>query len=469
MSENSRGKRLAKNTIIYMVSNFGSKVLTFLIVPLYSWYLTTSQYGTYDTIVSVEGLIMPLCILAINEGLLRWLLKSDERDGAIVGTGYGIYLVLLILSDAVLAVAFAITGWHWGRMFLFLLTVSTMYTVLQYTARGAKQNRAFAVSGVLYTVTMLSCNLIFIVGMHYKIGGMLMSLALAYLAGALYLLAELRNLFRPSTLSFDKKLGREMLRYSIMLVPNNISWWIMNASDRIMLTAMIGSSYTGIYSIACKFPTIVSTIHTIFYQAWQEQAVIEYDSDTRDQFYTRVFNVYVRLAGSLVLVLVPFSKLFIALFMNESYVEGYRYTGVLYLGALFSSFSAFYGTGYISSKDTKSAMYTTFLGAAINALINLLFIRKFGIWAACYSTFFGYLAVWVVRMIQTRKYFTITVEWKTFFLLMGSCAVISAVVCFCGMALTWVLFAVTFAAAFLLNKKLIRAAVRFLKNRRAKA
>ncbi len=469
MSENSRGKRLAKNTVIYMVSNFGSKVLTFLIVPLYSWYLTTSQYGTYDTIVSVEGLIMPLCILAINEGLLRWLLKSDERDGAVVGTGYGIYLALIILSDAVLAVVFALSGWQWGGMFLFLLTASTMYTALQYTARGAKKNRAFAVSGVLYTATMLSCNLIFIVGLHYKIGGMLMSLALAYLAGALYLLVSLRNLFRPSNLSFDRRLGREMMRYSIMLVPNNISWWIMNASDRLMLTAMIGSSYTGIYSIACKFPTIVSTIHTIFYQAWQEQAVIEYDSDTRDQFYTRVFNVYVRLAGCLVLVLVPFSKLFISLFMSESYVLGYRYTGVLYLGALFSSFSAFYGTGYISSKDTKSAMYTTFLGAAVNVLVNLFFIKSFGIWAACYSTFFGYLAVWIVRMIQTRKYFTITVDWKQFFLLIGSCAAISAAVCFCGMAVTWMLFALTSAAALLLNRNLIKAAVRFLKDRRAKA
>ena len=469
MSDNSRGKRLAKNTVIYMVSNFGSKVLTFLIVPLYSWYLTTSQYGTYDTIVSVEGLIMPLCILAINEGLLRWLLKSDEKDGAIIGTGYGIYLALILLTDAVLAVAFSISGWRWGRMFLFLLTVSTMYTVLQYTARGAKRNRAFAVSGVIYTVTMLGCNMIFIAGLHYKIGGMLLSLALAYLFGALYLLFCMRNLFRPSSLSFDRGLGREMLRYSIMLVPNNISWWIMNASDRVMLTAMIGSSYTGIYSIACKFPTIVSTIHTIFYQAWQEQAVIEYDSDTRDQFYTRVFNLYVRLTGCLVLMLVPFSKLFITLFMSESYTEGYRYTGVLYLGAMFSSFSAFYGTGYISSKDTKSAMYTTFLGAAVNILINLFFIRRFGIWAACFSTFFGYLAVWIVRMIQTRKYFTITVDWKTFFLLAGSCAAVSVAVCFCGTAATAVLFALAAAAAVLLNQQLIKAAVRFLKNRRTKA
>ena len=82
-----------------------------------------------------------------------------------------------------------------------------------------------------------------------------------------------------------------MLAYSIMLVPNNISWWVMNTSDRLMLTAMSGAAVTGIYSLANKFPSIVTILLYIIYQAWQEQAVLEYDSDTRDTYYTKCLIV----------------------------------------------------------------------------------------------------------------------------------------------------------------------------------
>ena len=82
--EQSREARLVKNTIIYTISNFGSKVLTFLIVPLYTYYLTTEEFGTYDTIISFMNLLTPICILAIHEGLLRWLPVMVVRKRLII-------------------------------------------------------------------------------------------------------------------------------------------------------------------------------------------------------------------------------------------------------------------------------------------------------------------------------------------------------------------------------------------------
>lgn len=451
----SKEKQLIKNTLLYTISNFGSKILTFLIVPLYTYYLTTSEYGSYDTIVSIVNLIAPMCIMAINEGLLRWLLKSEEKEETVFSTGMILYVAFIIITDIILAIVFGIYKWDYAGQFLALLSAETLQLVLQYSARGMKKNQVFAISGVLYTVVMLALNVILVMVFRQGITGMLRSMTMAYVISSVYLLCGMREFLHFSNIQFDTKLAKVMLAYSILLVPNCISWWVMNTSDRLMLTFMIGSSFTGIYSIACKFPTIVTVIHTLFYQAWQEQAVIEYDSKNRDSYYTRVFNVYMQLAFCAVFMLIPFSKLVIVYVMDKSYLSAYQYIGVLYLGSLFSSFSGFYGTGYISAKDTKNAMSTTMVGAIINIAINLLFIKKLGIWAACISTLAAYVVVWCIRVIQTKKYFHIAVEWKKFVPLLLLDIAFSVAICFSSNLVTAVMFGVSVVVTVMVNRPLI--------------
>lgn len=454
-SGKSKETQLIKNTLLYTVSNFGSKILTFLIVPLYTYYLTTSEYGSYDTIVSIVNLIAPICILAINEGLLRWLLKSDEEEKTVFSTGIIIYVGFIIITNVILTIVFRIYNWEYTWQFIALLSAETLQLVLQFSARGMKKNQVFAVSGVLYTIVMLALNVVLVMVFRKGITGMLASMTMAYVISSLYLLWGMREFLHVSNIRFDKSLAKSMLAYSVLLVPNCISWWVMNTSDRLMLTFMIGSSFTGIYSIACKFPTIVTVIHTLFYQAWQEQAVIEYDSKNRDSYYTKVFNVYMKLAFCAVFMLIPFSKLVIVYVMDASYLSAYKYIGVLYLGSLFSSFSGFYGTGYISAKDTKNAMSTTVVGAIINIVINLAFIKTIGIWAACISTLAAYVVVWIIRVIQTKKYFHIAVEWKKFMSLLGINIIASGAICFSSNMITIMMFIISMIVTLLVNRSLI--------------
>lgn len=455
MNANSKEKLLIKNTLLYTVSNFGSKILSFLIVPLYTYYLTTAEYGLYDTVISIVNMMTPMCILAIHEGLLRWLLKSEENDNDIIGTGCALYIAFLVITDGVLLVLFYFWRWEYWTYFIILLTSSTLHIVTQFMARGAKKNKAFALSGVLYTIIMLLLNVILVIWIRCGIKGMLLSMAIAHIVATVYLLIVLNSFLLLKSLRFNKILAKEMLLYSIMLVPNQISWWVMNTSDRVMLTFMLGSSVTGIYSLVCKFPTIMSVFHSLFYQVWQEQAVIEYDSQSRDEYYSKIFNIYMKLSSCLILCLIPFSKLFILYFMNESYREGFVYVGILYLGTLFYSFSNFYGTGYISAKDTKNAMKSTGAGAVINAAINFMFIRTMGIWAACLSTLVGYLVVWLIRLRQTKKYFTITVDWKIFFCLLTVIIIYSIIVCFTTDLLSGALLLIGIIISWFINKSFL--------------
>ena len=227
-SGKSKETQLIKNTLLYTVSNFGSKILTFLIVPLYTYYLTTSEYGSYDTIVSIVNLIAPICILAINEGLLRWLLKSDEEEKTVFSTGIIIYVGFIIITNVILTIVFRIYNWEYTWQFIALLSAETLQLVLQFSARGMKKNQVFAVSGVLYTIVMLALNVVLVMVFRKGITGMLASMTMAYVISSLYLLWGMREFLHVSNIRFDKSLAKSMLAYSVLLVPNCISWWVMN-------------------------------------------------------------------------------------------------------------------------------------------------------------------------------------------------------------------------------------------------
>ena len=450
-----RESKLLKNVGIYMISSFGSKALSFLIIPLYTYYLSTSEYGTYDTIVSLVNVLAPMCMLCIHEGLLRWLLKSDENDSDVIGTGLIVYILAIAISDVVTYLILWSRNWQYTNVFVALITVSSLQSVAQFIARGLKKNKVFALSGAIYTLVMLALNLLLVIVIRMGINGMLLSMEIAHFVASVYVFITCKKEIFKYKLNVNKKLCKEMISYSVMLVPNRISWWVMNTSDRLMLTAMIGSSFTGIYSVACKFPTILSVFHSIFYQAWQEQAVLEYDSETRDKYYTDIFHKYMVLLACAILCLIPLSKIYVLKFMEVSYRTAYYYVGILFIGSIFSAFSEFYGTAYISAKETKQAMITTSIGAAINVAINFFFIRIIGIWAACISTAVAYMVLWIVRLIQTKKYFSITVGWRKFVILMLSISAYCLLNMINNLYLTCLMFAIALFITVILNKNLI--------------
>ena len=148
--------------------------------------------------------------------------------------------------------------------------------------------------------------------------------------------------------------------------------------------------------------------------------------------------------------------------MNTEFKEAYMYLGILMLGSLFSSFSSFYGTGYVSAKDTKNATLTTTIGAVVNCLINLLFINLIGIWAACFSTLIGYLVTWIVRIKQTKKYFNIKVEWKEFYILLTITLLFVYLVTLDSTLSVVLMLALATIITITVNKELIKTAYSFI-------
>jgi O-antigen/teichoic acid export membrane protein len=260
--------------------------------------------------------------------------------------------------------------------------------------------------------------------------------------------------------SLDTKLIKSIVKYTLPLIPNSISWWIVNSSDRYIVYFNLGQASNGIYSVANKFPTVISTLAGIMYFAFQESMIKEYYSVDRNEFYSKLFKKYYYFLFSLVLCGVPLTKIVINLFVGAAYQEAWKYTGFLFLSTVFCALSSFLGIGYQIAKDTKKSAYTTIIAAVTNIIINTATIKMIGLHAASFSTLAAYMLLMIIRINQCKQYFQLNVHWKQFSVLMlVSLAFIS--ISYLSNTIVNICLSVVGITIFLLaNKKIIRRILR---------
>ena len=251
-----------------------------------------------------------------------------------------------------------------------------------------------------------------------------------------------------------------ILKYSVPLIPNTICWWIVSSSDKYIILGELGTISNGIYSISNKFPTVLTMLASIFYLAWQDAAIREYNSKDRNIFFSQVFNKYFTLLMSMTIFLIPFTRLVIDKVVAKEYNMAWKYTGFLYLASVFSALCGFLGLGYQISKETQRSVLSTVCSALLNIIINIIMVRKYGLYAASFSTLSAYVFLMFIRIIHTKKYFRLKIMWNKFIgLLLVNFGIIIATY-WCGDFVCYMLCALGMVSALLLNKSVYMSYVK---------
>jgi len=430
----SKEKDLVKNTLLFTVGNVGAKLLMLIIVPLYTYYVSTEQMGQYDLVNTYVGLFSPLACLALHEGLYRWLLDANSKGRDILKTGLLASFISVAVFDVIAFIILRAIQYAYLPEFLLLVTAAAFYTIAQFITRGLRNNKIYAVQGIVYSLILILCNVVLVIWLRMQARGLLLSMAIAYIMTTAFMVV-VQHLGRDYIAHgrLDKPLAKDLIKYSLPIVPNNVAWWLVTASNRIVINWGMGDSANGIYAISMKFPTLVNMLSTFFYQAWQEQAISEYDSKERDAYYTKIFNIYVKVLLTGIIALLPVTKFIIVYFMDSSYHDAYQFVGLLYLSSVFNAFAGFYGTGYLSTKKTVGALTTTMWGAMANVVLTVVLIHTAGLYAAAFGSMIGNGIIWITRIVQTRKYFSIKVEKKALALLLALFVIDMIAVNFAGL------------------------------------
>jgi O-antigen/teichoic acid export membrane protein len=395
---------LVKNTMIFAVGTFGSKVLTFLIIPLYTYYLTTAEYGNIDLFTTTVNMLVPFLTLTIQEAIIRFLVAKEAEPKVVLNNCMLVFSFGAIVSILLLPVYWLFfKSWTTVGFFVTLLILTSYNTIFSQYLRATGKNVAFTINGLIVTSVTVFSNLILLVGFKSGVLGYYISLVLAQ-AFASMQVTICGNIFRQLSLKLiDKRVLKQMLRYSIPLVPNSLMWWIMNAGDKYVIRFFLGSDANGIYSVAMKIPTILSLLFTIFMQAWQLSALEESDTKERSHFFNSVFAT---ITGGLYLatafIVLVVEKLFV-IAINPSFFEAWMYVPTLCLATIVNCFATFSGVVYTINKHSKKAFLTTLAGACANLTVNFFLIIPFGLYGVAIGTLVGYVVVAAIRMFDCYK------------------------------------------------------------------
>lgn len=412
MNETSNRKKLLVGTGIYAVGTFGTKILMFLIAPLYTYYLSTSEFGTYDVLISTIGLLIPIISLQIADAVYRFVIREDAADLSYVCITYQFLVVSSIITTVVIVFLNRFIDIPYFLYFLGALFSALFFQISQRILRGLKRQWLFAVSGIVYTVVFLLLNIIQLCILHKGVESLFLSYIIANLFGiTTVFLFEKRLLFNLFTKPDLEKL-KSLLRLSIPLIPNYLSWWIIDSSDKYIVLWFLGASANGVLGITHKFPAILQSVFGLFLNSWQDLAIASDKSES--EFFTSVFQKLYSFSFMLLWVLIPITKVFVMLVMESSYKIASNYIPFYYLGAVFSAFCSFYGVGYLRSKNTGGAFTSSFYAALINAIVNIGLIKTVGLHAAAVSTFVALFVMWLIRVKHNKKELEIIIERKRF-------------------------------------------------------
>lgn len=406
-------KQLAKNTIIIFFGRVSTQLISFFLLPLYTSYLATKEYGLVDLIQTYVTLLVPIITLELEMSIFRWLIDSrgKEKDTKklISNNFFVLFISLTIFSILYVAVtSFVNIPFRW--LILVDIIICVFGGNFLQVARGFGKTLDYSISCILTGVTTVVSNIILIC--HFGMGaeGMIISMALANFICGLYLFIRLKLYKLINFKLTDKKLLKEMYKYSIPLIPNSVSWWIVNVSDRTIISFILGSGANGLYAISNKFPTIISSLTGVFNLSWSESAALHINSKDRDEFFSDVFNTIMKLFTAMGVGMIACMPFVFPLLINTKYNDAYNYIPYLVLGSVFNVAICLYSQIYLAKKLSKQVATTAIIGAVINILINIVFIKSIGLYAAAISTAISYFVMMLYRHIDLKKYVNIKIS-----------------------------------------------------------
>ena len=425
-----RNKELVKNTIILLVGKVLTQFLSFFLIPLYTYMLPAAEYGEVDLIMTYITLLVPVITIQQEMATFRHLVDArgdGQISGQIIKTSIKSAIMRLLIFCIPYALVVSIIHWKYGILVLFCGVFTAMANLFLQIARGFGDNVRYAIGSVIAGIITILLNLIFICGFKLGGGSILAAMAIANFCAGAYLFFALNIPKYLRKTKSSKEVRNKMLKYSWPLVPNGISWWLINASDRTIVSLFLGVAANGIYAVVVKIPSIIGSFLGIFSLSWTESASVHINDKDRDEFFSSVANNTLRIFSGLSALVIAFVPLIFDTIIGYEYRSAYEYIPIAILAVFMNCLVSVYSAIYVAKKMTKQVATTSFIAAVINLVVDLVLIHFIGLYAAVISTAVAYLSMAIYRHYDLKKYVKIRYRGLDLLLAVIALVVVSAI------------------------------------------
>lgn len=402
-------KRFIGTSGVYFIGNVLSKLIAFILIPIYTSKLSPEQFGTFDLIVTIVSFFAPIAFFQIWDGMFRFSfdkIESYEKykviSNAFLVWLYGFFVYLLIFGILHKALSFE-NDW---LVLLYGLSIAIQY---QYTfvARVFLKNKLFVISGLVNSVLSASINIVLL--LKYNLG--IESLYIAPILGSLVQVMIIEIAIHPmkkfnlKDVNISQQL--EMLKFSIPLCIAAISYWLLSGFTKVVIAHQLGNSANGLFAVANRFTSMIILVVTVFQYAWNEMAYLMANDTNRSAIYEKsIMYIYkVLIIGSGIFML--FIKIIFPYIINSAYEDALMIVPLSLIGVSANAFSNFIGTIFMTEKKTRLIFTTTIISAVINIVCLWVFTPIWGLSGAVGALCLSFLALALIRIYSIKKLFKI--------------------------------------------------------------
>lgn len=404
-----------KNTVVLLIGKFATQLVAFLLLPLYTYKLIASDYGYIDLVQTYVSLLAPVLLLQLDSAVFRYLIEyrndlKKQKEVITTSTIFVIFISIIIILIAFIISRF-ITINYFSLIIINMLAMIINFYFLSIT-RGLSDSITYSFSSIINCLTGFFINFILILLCDFDARSILIASAIANICAAIYIAIKKKFNQFICLKDCNKIILQELLKYSIPMIPNAISWWVVGLSDRTIITCFISVAANGIYSVACKFSNLINSIFAIFNISWQETASLHInDLDASEFFSKMILNIY-KLFVIMSCGIVGLLPLLFNIIIGNSYSDAYNYIPILIFANICYVMDGLFGGIYVAKKMIKKVATTTTVSAFINILVNLVLIKELGLYAASISTVIAYLVIATYRYYDINKIIKIKLKIK---------------------------------------------------------
>lgn len=414
----NRKKELAKNTAILTFGKICTQCISFFLLPLYTALLDTSEYGIFDLLITYATLLLPLVNWQFDQGIFRFMLEirnDKSRESKLFSTVITVNTFQMIAFVAILFVISKFVNIPYVGFLLCYVSLLIYTNLFMQFARGLGKNIVYAVASFISASATVAFNVIALVVLKLGVMGLFVSTIVAQIITIFYLFFNIKPWQYFSVKYIDHIIFTKVRRYSIPLIPNNLAWWVVNVSDRTIVSYVLGININGIYTVANKFSNVFISFYNIFNLSWTETVSLHYQDDDRDQFLSETLTTLYKLFSCSCFGIVALMPFIFPIFIDKKYIEAYPQILILMYAMLLRVIVGLYSCIYVAMKQTKKIATTSAISAIINIIVHLILIGRIGLYAASISTLIAFGSMALVRYIDVNKSVKMKISTSTLF------------------------------------------------------
>lgn len=401
-----------KNTIYLSFCDIFSKGIQFILLIVYSYFMSISEYGVVDLIGTISSLLLMIIGLNISESMFRNIASATLEEDLKSNFSNAIF-VYLLSSVIVFPIILIFKNWSLKEyifiMYLYIVLCG-FFNMISLFLKAQNKIKLYMIYNVLCCTLLFIFGLVFVISVEDKVYGYIYSMLFTYIIMIIIgiFFAKLYKYFSLNLINCYMILS--MLKYCLPLILNNVSWWLVNLSDRLIIIHFLGEADNGIMSMAHKFPSVLSLLFGVFLQAMQLFAYSSNDLLQYKKSSEEIIKYLILFMALLVMILNTFIELFTKLFLPFEYYDSYRYVGLLSIGIVFYCLSTYYGIIYGIFKKSVSSTISTIIGGVLNFILCILLIKPLGLYASPISTLISYVFIFVYRYFTTQKLLPVKIK-----------------------------------------------------------